>query len=145
MESWRYLESKLKGENRKRGWEGRVRAGWQRRTLPHRHQCSTIRAHGLNYRVRDGAGWTPMALATNLHALQHHSPPHTLSVFTTSRGSTTHIATFTPEHPLLRTTGLSPRPLVPVSSTHCCASTSGLSNWWSTSGLTPLTGWGVSS
>ena len=38
---------------------------WRRHTLPHRLQCSTICAHGLNCRVRDGSGCTPAALATN--------------------------------------------------------------------------------
>ena len=52
--------------------------GWQRRTLPPRLQGSTIRAHELNDRVRDGAGWTLMALATNTdsrcaaHSLHTH-------------------------------------------------------------------------
>lgn len=41
--------------------------GWQRRTLPHGDPCSTIRAGELNDRVRDGAGWTLTALATNTH------------------------------------------------------------------------------
>ena len=41
------------------------RLGWQRPTLPHRYQCSTIGARGLNDRVRDGSGCTPSALATN--------------------------------------------------------------------------------
>src|SRR5690606_15923652 len=77
---------------RKKRKEGK-RSSWQRRTLPHRVQCSTIRAHGLNCRVRDGAGWTPMALATNknLHSpyafihLVHHQP-HTTTITTqTSR------------------------------------------------------------
>ena len=121
---------------RKKRKEGK-RSSWQRRTLPHRVQCSTIRAHGLNCRVRDGAGWTPMALATNknLHSpyafihLVHHQPHTTI---------TTPNIPYPPEHPLLRTTGLSPRPLVLVSCTHCCASTSSLSNWWSPSGLTPF-------
>ena len=36
-------------------------------------------------------------------------------------------------------------PLVPVSCTHCCASRSGLSTWWSTRGLTPSRGWESSS
>jgi len=34
----------------------------------------------------------------------------------------------------------SPRPLVPVSWTHCCAYTSGLSSRWSSGGLTRLSG-----
>jgi hypothetical protein len=43
---------------------------WQRLTLPHRVQCSTISACGLNDRVRDGAGCTPTALATNKRRLR---------------------------------------------------------------------------
>ena len=42
-----------------------MRLGWQWPTLPHRYQCSTIGACGLNCRVRDGAGCTPTALTTN--------------------------------------------------------------------------------
>ncbi len=41
------------------------RMGWQRPTLPHRYQCSTIGSCGLNFRVRDGTGCTPTDLATN--------------------------------------------------------------------------------
>lgn len=42
--------------------------GWQRPTLPHRYQCSTIGSCGLNFRVRDGTGCTPTDLATNTHS-----------------------------------------------------------------------------
>jgi hypothetical protein len=48
-----------------------LRLGWQWPTLPHRYQCSTIGACGLNCRVRDGAGCTPTALTTNQFALTH--------------------------------------------------------------------------
>ena len=33
-----------------------------RPTLPHRHQCSTIGAEGLSFRVRNGAGRFPFAI-----------------------------------------------------------------------------------
>ncbi len=33
-------------------------------TLPHTCACSTIGAEGLNYRVRDGNGWVPLAKVT---------------------------------------------------------------------------------
>src|SRR5207245_1765160 len=33
-------------------------------TLPHTCACSTIGAEGLNYRVRDGNGWDPLARVT---------------------------------------------------------------------------------
>lgn len=44
--------------------------------------------------------------------------------------------------PLPRITGQKPRPLVRVGCTHCCASTSRLSHWSSTSGLTWLSSGG---
>ena len=34
----------------------------QRPTLPHRRQCSTISAEGLNFRVRNGVGCIPLAI-----------------------------------------------------------------------------------
>ena len=33
-------------------------------TLPHTYACSTIGAEGLNFRVRDGNGWDPLARVT---------------------------------------------------------------------------------
>lgn len=33
-----------------------------RPTLPHRHQCSTIGAEGLSFRVRNGTGRFPLAM-----------------------------------------------------------------------------------
>jgi hypothetical protein len=33
-------------------------------TLPHTCACSTIGAEGLNFRVRDGNGWVPLAMIT---------------------------------------------------------------------------------
>ena len=44
---------------------GRSHDGWQRRTLPPGCPSSTIRAAGLNFRVRDGIGCDPCALATS--------------------------------------------------------------------------------
>ena len=38
---------------------------WRRSTLTQGRPCTTIDAGGLNCRVRDGAGCTPTALATN--------------------------------------------------------------------------------
>ena len=55
------------------------------------------------------------------------SPPH---AYTLTRS--------TPEHRTPRSTSRSPRPLVPVSCRCCHPSTSGLSNWSSTSGLPPF-------
>src|SRR5674476_123816 len=34
----------------------------RRPTLPHRHQCSTIGAEGLSFRVRNGTGRFPFAM-----------------------------------------------------------------------------------
>ena len=33
-------------------------------SLPHTCACSTIGAEGLNFRVRDGNGWNPLAMVT---------------------------------------------------------------------------------
>jgi hypothetical protein len=41
-------------------------------SLPHTCACSTIGAEGLNFRVRDGNGWNPLAKVTqNLHDASH--------------------------------------------------------------------------
>ena len=45
-----------------RGW-GFFLIG-QRPTLPHTRACSTIGAERLNFRVRDGNGWDPLAMIT---------------------------------------------------------------------------------
>src|SRR5688572_13689797 len=47
----------------------RVRVGFleligRRPTLPHTRACSTIGAERLNFRVRDGNGWDPLARIT---------------------------------------------------------------------------------
>jgi hypothetical protein len=39
---------------------------WRRSTLPHSLPCSTIDAKELNFRVRDGNGWSLFAIATRL-------------------------------------------------------------------------------
>src|SRR5687767_4435897 len=69
--------------DKKRDWGGRKgRSGkkgrrWQRHTLPPRYQGSTICAHELNCRVRNGTGCTLTALATNnLHLFTDFHPPH---------------------------------------------------------------------
>ncbi len=36
----------------------------RRPTLPHSHPCSTIGAEELNYRVRNGNGWSLFAMVT---------------------------------------------------------------------------------
>ena len=112
----------------------RERRGWQRPTLPLRCQSSTIGAGGLNVRVRDGSGWTPAARATNTRFSYTHSPRLLVCfVFTEKDTRFTYALTRGPASPYH--THSSPRPLVPVGCTRCRASTSGLSNWWSTSGL----------
>ena len=79
-------------------------------------------------------GPSPLEPPTHLLALaplfmSNHRPTAPKRHFTTSTR---------PESPLPRIKEQSPRPLVPVRSTHCCASTSGLSNSSSSSGLTPF-------
>jgi hypothetical protein len=115
---------------------------WQRRTLPRSHPRSTIRARELNCRVRDGAGWTLTALATNtprpvpLYSNQSGCfiEPHLCKPCCCCAFHSVHARVpASPHHK-----GNCPRPLVPLSSTHCCASTCGLSSWSSPSGLTPF-------
>ena len=38
---------------------------WQRPIFPVRLQTSIVGTGGLNYRVRNGNGWTPAVIATN--------------------------------------------------------------------------------
>ena len=42
-----------------------LRSVWQRPTLPGPCGPSTIGAEGLNFRVRNGNGWDPLAIVTN--------------------------------------------------------------------------------
>ena len=50
-----------------KAWENQA-SRWEligrRPTLPHTRACSTIGAERLNYRVRDGNGWDPLARIT---------------------------------------------------------------------------------
>jgi hypothetical protein len=62
-------------------------------SLPHTRACSTIGAEGLNFRVRDGNGWDPLAKVTQkalseplttsakLRGLCAHDPERYLRVF----------------------------------------------------------------
>ena len=83
----------------------------RRPTLPPSFPGSTIGAGGLNFRVRYGTGCLPSAMATE--TLWSSGAPETSR--TTQRARATEVS--------CQVLGL----LVPVSSTHCCASTSGLS------------------
>ena len=47
-----------------RSGRGSSRSGRRRRTLPPGGPGSTIRAAGFHFRVRDGIGWIPRAIAT---------------------------------------------------------------------------------
>ena len=50
---------------------------WRRPTLPVRLQTSTFGAFGLNCRVRNGYGWTPDAIDTNLwYTIRDSNPGH---------------------------------------------------------------------
>ena len=73
------------GTKKEQGQKEEKGKGWQRRTLPPSHPGSTIRAHELNDRVRDGTGWTLTALATNTRAFVFFWTslfPHQASVLT---------------------------------------------------------------
>ena len=120
--------------------EGKL--GWQRLTLPPSYPGSTISAGELNFRVRDGTGWTLTASATNTltpsllvysHSVQQSQ---TLLFTSVSQERLLLFICFPRQNTRFPAShSQSPRPLVPVSSTHRCASTSGLSSWSSSSGL----------
>ena len=88
----------------------------RRPTLPHSFPCSTIGAKGLNFRVRDGFGCLPFAIATEKNR------------DTNSLKRSTQFKFVAKPHGLL----------VPVSSTHYCAYTPGLSTSSSPRGLQVL-------
>src|SRR6476469_7856248 len=91
----------------------------RRPTLPHRHQCSTIGAEGLSFRVRNGAGRFPFAMAAvTLWRFQGHAPLAWGAFPTVSREP--HSGRVASLYQVIVL-------LVPVSFTHYCASTSGLS------------------
>ena len=95
--------------------------GRRRPTLPHNYSCSTMGAEELNDRVRDGNGCGLLAGATAPKGATY-----------LNRGK---IECFNPLN-LFRERMVKPHgPLVPVSFTHYCASTPGLSTLWSTRGL----------
>ena len=113
----------------------------RRPTLPHPPECSTIGAVKLSFRVRNGTGRFLNAMTAVTRRDPTSPQPHT------PQGARSVVVSPEPhsgrEHTLQ--TGqmlISHRPLVPVSSTHCCASTSGLSTQSSTGGLPPTKGHG---
>ena len=118
---------------------------WQRLTLPPSYPGSTISAGELNCRVRDGTGWTLTALATNTHTrfslLVFSLVQQPQTWLTPSAGHALIFTAVLPHRFSLTSAhfpasqGQSPRPLVRVSSTHYCASTSRLSSSSSSSGL----------
>src|SRR5665811_185471 len=119
----------------------------RRPTLPHRHQCSTIGAEGLSFRVRNGTGRFPFAMTavtlgryfpwvtTNacLGRCFHNSImlclPFPDRISGTVQWTRSHaIERLCPSKAVVyQVVGL----LVPVSFTPCGASTSGLSTQWS--------------
>ncbi len=100
----------------------------RRPSLPHGPPCSTIGAEGLSFRVRNGSGRFPFAVAAvTLWRSQ------TCGCSRLCLGSWTVDAS----HACGQVVGL----LVPVSSTHCCASTSGLSTQSYAGSLSPSRAW----
>jgi hypothetical protein len=107
----------------------------RRPTLPHRHQCSTIGAEGLSFRVRNGAGRFPFAMTAvtlGRYPLGHDKLIQR-SVFCCAcvpdriSGTAQWTRSNAIESYCVQVIGL----LVPVSFTPYGASTSGLSTQWS--------------
>src|SRR5450756_374337 len=124
----------------------------RRPTLPHRHQCSTIGAEGLSFRVRNGTGRFPFAMTAV--TLGRYFPWVTTNACwrvvsitvlccvclfpTVSRELHSGRVAMLLKAIVYQVVGL----LVPVSSTPCGASTSGLSTQWSSwEPLTPKGAW----
>src|SRR5699024_2465418 len=108
----------------------------RRPTLPHPPECSTIGAIELSFRVRNGTGRFLDAMT----AVTQRDPtsPHATTL-RRRRGCSSRTAQWTQTHTVNNThkesVVVSHQPLVPVSSSHYCASTSGLSTQSSTGGL----------
>ncbi len=104
---------------------------------------STIGAEGFHGRVRDGIGWDTLAMTTKSSKRTHQRQGRLTAgasaqpcVRLRSRVvSVAEIGVRAPASPL-HMAHLKPiERLVPVSSTHYCASTPGLSTWWSPTAL----------
>ena len=108
----------------------------RRPTLPPSRPGSTIGAGGLNFRVRDGTGCFPSAMAT-----ETVSPDLPIGTSVEGASPRAELGNCDSEREQSQVLGL----LVPVGSTRCRASTSGLSTSWSSRGLTWLTQWETSS
>ena len=105
---------------------GQMKEIRRRPTLPGRIHPSTIGADRLNFRVRNGNGCGPVAIATETYVTEQHHPRR-------AGASKNSIANTSDIQALGR--------LVPVGSMRHRNSTSGLSTWWSPTGLTRLTRW----
>ncbi len=97
------------------GWGASLMCVRRCPTLPHPVECSTIGAEGLSFRVRNGAGRFPFAMAAVTLWRYQFSGWVPVCISGTAQ--------WTRSIFVGQVVGL----LVPVSSTHCCASTSGLS------------------
>ncbi len=116
----------------------------RRATLPQGRPCSTIAEAGLNFRVRNGIGCGPRSMDGGKTFVPDRSGSMNARVFAgkalarrapNSRPSPTPGAFAAPGW-RKNTVEVKPHDrLVPVSSTHCCASTPGLSTSWSRRGL----------
>ena len=108
-----------------------------RPTLPHRHQCSTIGAEGLSFRVRNGAGRFPFAMVAET-LWSYRGWTAEIQIPTVTRephsGREISIDQLLPCEGEVMSQVLDL--LVPVSSMRCRTSTSGLSTQSSSGGLT---------
>ena len=111
-------------------WLSKGERPWHRPIVPGGCPPSIVGAGAFHDRVREGNGWGHPAGATEA----------TLALVGMVDVRRSWRPGVVPEGE-----ALSPRPLVPLRSTRCRASTRGLSTRWSTWGLTSLTEWGPSS
>ena len=107
---------------------GRTTKNRRRPTLPGGCPPSTIGAERLNCSVRNGKRCLPLAMHHRNFARQPRWSLKTAQ-----------------DRKVFKNIRQALDPLVPVGYVHYCASTAGLSTWWSTRGLTPSRGWESSS
>src|SRR3954454_2041782 len=117
----------------------------RRPTLPHSPPCSTIGAERLSFRVRNGAGRFPLAMAAETLWRYIGVPAHCRQKAAASGNSIPDRISGTAQwtrvllvNEEVAVCGQALGLLVPVSCTHYWASTSGLSTPWSSGGPYPV-------
>ena len=73
----------------------------RRPTLPHTCACSTIGAERLNFRVRDGNGWDPLAMVTQ-HLIDRSTSSRRIRTFAVESSTTEYLTGYFTTFGILR-------------------------------------------